>query len=161
MDRDQVAACVVEHGEGAPFGFGGRGREYDAQFDHAIILFLDVLDEERRGRDALDVGGFLVGLGCRVDVWLEEQFQVVGSFRGDDGEPPVVAGWHVLFDDEAQDLGVEGAGFDLVVDEYAGEFDLHWLASQFFRLVVLDERYVLNSSTVKFDKLERSSFGAL
>lgn len=131
MDRDQVAAGVVEYGEGAPFGFGRRGREDDAQFGHAFVLLLDVLDEEGCGRDALGIDEFLVGQGCWVDVWFEEQFQVVGSFWRDDGEPPVVAGWHVLFDDEAQDLGVEGAGFGLVVDEYAGEFDLHWLASQF------------------------------
>lgn len=125
MDRDEVAAGVVEYGEDAPLRFGWQGGEHHAQFGHAVVLGLDVVDEEGGRRDALGVERLLVRHGSRVDVWLKEQFQIVRSFRRDDGQPLVVASRHVLLDYESQDFGVERAGFFLIVDEDAGEFDLH------------------------------------
>jgi hypothetical protein len=48
-----------------------------------------------------------------------------GFFSGDDGEPFVGAGGKFMFLLEAENFGVELEGLVLVVNEDAGEFDLH------------------------------------
>ena len=58
---------------------------------------------------------------------FKEQLRPVGLLRGDHGEPRVFPDGHVVMLLESEDLGVEGEGLGLVVDEDVGQCDPHVL----------------------------------
>ncbi|GGV90539.1 hypothetical protein GCM10010228_79170 [Streptomyces massasporeus] len=104
--------------------------EADAEAAQALVLGPDVVDGELGERDAVGGERVTVGLDGRVTGGLQEQFRAAGVLGGDDGQPPVrLAQGDVVLLHETEDLRVEAEGLGLVVDEDAGEMDLHGVLS--------------------------------
>ena len=124
-DLDEVAAGVVEHGDGDRAHLDGLHREPHAEPPEPRRLGDDVVHGERRAGDAVADQRRLVGLGGRVGVGLEQQLGAVRIVGRDHRQPPVLAERHVVLDDEAEHVGVEALGLRLIVDEHAGQVYPH------------------------------------
>src|SRR3954469_20949654 len=128
-DLDEVAARVVEHGGGDRAHGRRRLGEADAERDQTLVLGDDVVGGERRERDAIGHECFLEGSGGGVLVRLEDELHAVTVIGRHHGQPRVVANGNVRLLHEPEYLGIEAKGFRLVVDEDAGQVNLHWLSS--------------------------------
>jgi hypothetical protein len=93
-DLDEVPARVVEDGGRQRAGLHRLLRELDAEAAQARELGADVADRERR--DPVLGERLLERSNRRVRVRLEQQLDVVGLGRRDDGQPTVL-GTSVFF----------------------------------------------------------------
>lgn len=123
---DQVATSVFEENsdDGAyVFWFAAEG---DAEGFETVVLGVDVVCDEGRGRNAGGEKGSLVGLSWREGHGLEDELDALGAFGSGDGQPSE-CGTHgdVFVFHEAQDGGVEVESVVLIFNHYAGESDLH------------------------------------
>ncbi len=87
MEIDEVAAGIIKRRERAPFGLGGLHAELNAQILQSLVLLLNIVRSERRGRYPLREQNFLERRGSRVGVGLEKQLEIVRPFGRDDGQP--------------------------------------------------------------------------
>jgi hypothetical protein len=124
-DLYEISAGVVKDSDGGSGRFGWFLGEGYAVLLEIRVLFLNIGDEEIGRRNSLLMDLLLEGFRSRILIEFENKLYAFRFFRGDDGEPFVGAGGKFVFLLEAEFLGVELEGLVLVVDEYAGEFDLH------------------------------------
>src|SRR6478672_10189532 len=124
-ELDEVAACIVEHGDGHGALLRRWLAEDDAALGQAPMLGVDVLRRELGRGNAVGVERLLEGLRRAVRVGLEQELDVAMSLRRHDGEPPEFAEVDVVLRLEAELPGVEGVCLRLIVDHDAGEGDLH------------------------------------
>ena len=124
-DLDEVAAGVVEDGGRHRTHRRRRLRELDAEGAEPLELGLDVVHGERRERDAVRDERLLERLRGGMAVGLEQQLDAVGCVGRDDGQPARSADGDIGLLHEAEHIGVEGERLRLVVDEDAGDVDLH------------------------------------
>src|SRR5258706_15062533 len=125
VNLDQVAAGVVKHRRhGWPHGLRRRFED-DTQLLQALVFLLNIANRKGRQWNALVVNGLLKDPGGGVLVWLQQQLDVARAVGRDDGQPLELAYWNIFAQDEAEDFGVELAGFFLVVYKDGVEFDFH------------------------------------
>ena len=120
---DQIAASVVQYGDGRTRDFCRRHREDDPDFFQSLVFLPGVVDEECRRADALLMQRLLVGLGGGIVVRLEDQLCSLWRRWRDNGQPSVFPDTDVQLLHKTQLLGVEPEGFLLVIYVHAGEFD--------------------------------------
>jgi len=124
-DLYEISAGVVKDGDGGSGRFGWFLGEGDAVLLEICVLFLNVGDEEIGGGDSLLMDLLLEGFRSRILIEFENKLYAFRFVGRDHGEPLVGAGGKLVFLLEAEFLGVELEGLVLVVNEDAGEFDLH------------------------------------
>ncbi|SPO54825.1 protein of unknown function [Pseudomonas sp. JV551A1] len=124
-DLDQVAAGVIEHCYGDGPHVGGRLGELHACRAQPGIFGLDVTHAERGGGDAVLLERGFVFPGGRVRIGFEQQLDAVGVVGRGQGQPAVAAHGDIVLGLETEYVMVESQGFGLVVDEDAGDYDLH------------------------------------
>ena len=137
IDLDEIAAGIVENGEGEGAIHGWLGRELDAERCEPLEFRVDVIDGECRERYTLFDERRLVCPGDRILVRFQGQLDAIRLVGGDDGQPSELPCGEFRLFHETEYHRVEGQGLGLIVDDDAGELNLHgghpmpgWLKAQ-------------------------------
>src|SRR4029453_6414996 len=99
--------------------------EHDAELAEATVFVFEVVDLERRCRNALLEQRLLERPAGGIGIRLQRQFEVSWPVRGDDGNPAVLANRNVVLLHEAEHLRVERQRLVLIVDHDARQLDSH------------------------------------
>ena len=118
---------------------GGLHGELYAQAAQAGILRFDIVHGKGGGRDALLKDAFLVGQRGGVAVRLQHQLDLLRPVGRDDGQPAGLAEVNVVLLDKPEHVRIKAQGVFLVIDKYAGQYDLHFNLS-FINILVAEKQ---------------------
>ena len=108
--------------------FAGCWTNFTLERAQPVELGLHIIDGERGVRDTVGDDRVFERLHRRVVVRFENQLDAVGILRRHHGQPLELTDRHLGLLHKAQRLGVEAERLVLVVDEDAGEIDLHFFS---------------------------------
>src|ERR1700722_6641199 len=128
-DLNEVAARVVQLGDGRAGYLGRRFGELGAARFDPLIVALDVVGKKHDRGLVLLKYGLLVGLGRRVVIERELQLGSVRLVGRGHGQPAIWPVAEIGLLREAEHFGVEAQSLFLVIHIHAGQLDLHWSSS--------------------------------
>src|SRR5580700_3929617 len=127
-ELNEVAACVAQHRNGRAGHVGGRHGELGAAGFDPFVVPLDVVCEKHGRGLALLKHRLLIRFGRGVVVQRQLQLSAVRLLGRGHGQPAKWALTEIGLLGKAQYLRIEAQGLVLVVHEYAGHFDFHFVS---------------------------------
>src|SRR5580700_10826898 len=126
-ELNEVAAGVVQHGNGRAGHVGGRHGELGAAGLDPVVVAFDVVGVKHSRGLVLLKDCLLIRLGRGVVVQSELQLSPVRLLGRGHGQPAKWALTEIGLLGEAQHLRIEAQRFVLVVHVYASQFDFHFV----------------------------------